>query len=47
MLATVLSSPVGDSAAEATLVMARCRYRVMLATVLSSHGSDGTAEKTW
>jgi hypothetical protein len=47
MLATVLPSPTGDGAAEATLVVARCRCRVILTIVLPSHASDGTAEVTW
>jgi hypothetical protein len=47
MLGTVLSSPIGDGATKATLVMARCRCRVMLATVLPSHPSDGAAKVTW
>jgi hypothetical protein len=37
----------GDSVAEATLVMVRCRYRVMLVTVLLSYPSDDAAEMTW
>jgi hypothetical protein len=47
MLAMALPSPAGDGAAKATLVMARCRGRVMLASVLLSHASDGAAEVTW
>jgi hypothetical protein len=43
----VLSSSTGDGAAEAMLVMARCRCRVMLAIGLPSHASDGAAEVTW
>jgi hypothetical protein len=35
MQAMVLPSPTGDDAAETTLIMARCRYRIMLAMVLS------------
>jgi hypothetical protein len=44
MLAMVLSSPTGDDASEAKLVMARCICQVMLATVLSSNASNGAAE---
>jgi hypothetical protein len=33
-------SDAGDGAVEATLAMALCCYRVMLATVLSSHAGD-------
>jgi hypothetical protein len=44
---TVLSSPTGDDTAKATLVVMRCKCRVMLATVLPSHASDGAAEVTW
>jgi hypothetical protein len=40
-------SPTGDGTVEATLVVARCRYRVMIATVLPSYASDGTTEVTW
>jgi hypothetical protein len=47
MLSTVLPSPIGDGATETTLVVARCRCRVMLATVLPTHASDGAAESTW
>jgi hypothetical protein len=47
MLAMVLLSPTSGNTAEATLVVAQCRYRVMLATVLLSHASDGAAETTW
>jgi hypothetical protein len=47
MLATVLPSPIGDSAVEATMVVARCRCRVMLTIVLPSYASDGTIEATW
>jgi hypothetical protein len=46
MLATVLPSPTGDGASETTLVVTRCRCRVMLAVVLSSHDSDDAAEAT-
>jgi hypothetical protein len=41
----VLSSSTGDGTAEAMLVMARCRCRVMLA--IGSHASDGAAKVTW
>jgi hypothetical protein len=44
LLATVLPSPTGDSAAEMKFIMARYRCQVMLATVLSSHASDGTVK---
>jgi hypothetical protein len=47
MLAMVLSSPTSDDVVEVTLVVARCRCRVMLVTVLSSHASNGAAEATW
>jgi hypothetical protein len=47
MLSMVLPSPIGDGATETTLVVARCRCRVMLATVLPTHASDGAAESTW
>jgi hypothetical protein len=47
MLVTVLPSPIGDGAVEATMVVVRCRCRVMLTTVLPSYASDGTIEATW
>jgi hypothetical protein len=47
MLVTVLSSLTGDGAVEATLVVARCRCRVMLVTVLPSPTSDGAVDATW
>jgi hypothetical protein len=47
MLATVLLSPTGDDASEMTLVVTRCRCRVMLTTVLPSHASDDATEVTW
>jgi hypothetical protein len=37
MLATVLSVHVGDGVIKVTLVMARCRYRVMSVMALMSH----------
>jgi hypothetical protein len=37
MLATVLSSHVGDGVIKVTLVMARCRYRVMSVMTLLSY----------
>jgi hypothetical protein len=46
-MATVLLSHVDDDAAEAALVMARCRCQIMLVIVLPSHASDGTAKATW
>jgi hypothetical protein len=39
-------SLAGDSAADATLVMARCRCRVMLAMALPSLIGDVAAEAT-
>jgi hypothetical protein len=47
MLVMLLSIHTGDGAAEATLVMAQCRCRVVLATVLLSHADDGAAESCW
>jgi hypothetical protein len=41
MLATLLLSHAGD------LVVAQCRYQVMLVTMLSSHAIDGTARAIW
>jgi hypothetical protein len=47
MLATMISSHTDDSVADATLVVARCRCRVMPATMLSIHAGDDVAEVTW
>jgi hypothetical protein len=45
MLAMALSSHTGEGAAEATLVMASCRYRVMVAMALPNLADKGTAEE--
>jgi hypothetical protein len=42
MQAMVLLIPTGDGTAEMTLIMARCRYRVMLMMVLSDRLGRGT-----
>jgi hypothetical protein len=42
-----LLSPAGDDAAKATLVIVRCRCRVMLPRMLPIHDGDGAAEATW
>jgi hypothetical protein len=46
LLAMALSSHIGDDVVEATLVVARCRCRVMLTTMSPSHAGDDAAEMT-